>query len=85
MNAGGTEANAFYIDDKIDVGNWTVTPGIRFERISTEWHDRPVIPLTGPRTLEKRREVHNNEPLPAILDGLPFLEPAQRPPHWQPA
>ncbi|MBC3246197.1 TonB-dependent siderophore receptor [Pseudomonas lurida] len=63
---GGTEANAFYIDNKVDIGKWTITPGIRFEDIRTEWHDRPVIALNGTRTQEKRREVHNNEPLPAL-------------------
>ncbi|WP_120969649.1 TonB-dependent siderophore receptor [Comamonas sp. lk] len=30
---GGTTANAFYIDNRIDVGNWTITPGVRYERI----------------------------------------------------
>ena len=66
---GGTEANAFYLDDKIDVGNWTVTPGIRFESIRTEWHDRPVLGdqgTTGTRVPEKRREINSNEPLPAL-------------------
>ncbi|MCF5571073.1 TonB-dependent receptor, partial [Pseudomonas sp. PA-3-11C] len=43
-----------------------ITPGIRFEDIRTEWHDRPVVALNGKRTEEKRREVHNNEPLPAL-------------------
>ncbi|WP_228723631.1 TonB-dependent siderophore receptor [Pseudomonas tohonis] len=63
---GGTEANAFYIDDKVDVGNWTVTPGIRFERISTDWHDRPVVGTNGVRVQEKHRSKDYNEPLPAI-------------------
>lgn len=63
---GGTEANAFYIDDKIDVGNWTITPGIRFENIKTEWHDRPVLGLNGRPVQEKRREIESNEPLPAL-------------------
>lgn len=63
---GGTEATAFYIDDKIDVGNWTVTPGIRFENIRTEWHDRPVLGTNGARVEEKRREINSNEPLPAL-------------------
>ncbi len=27
----GTEAHAWYLDDKIDIGNWTITPGMRFE------------------------------------------------------
>lgn len=63
---GGTEANAFYIDDKIDVGKWTITPGIRFESIRTQWHDRPVVALNGSRTQEKHRAIKNNEPLPAL-------------------
>ncbi|MEN1479594.1 TonB-dependent receptor, partial [Pseudomonas aeruginosa] len=33
---GSTEANAFYIDDRIDIGNWTITPGIRYEKIDSE-------------------------------------------------
>ncbi len=32
---GGTTAHAFYIDDRIDIGNWTVTPGVRYESIRT--------------------------------------------------
>lgn len=52
---GGTEANAFYIDNKIDIGKWTITPGIRFEDIKTTWHDRPVVALNGVRTQEKSR------------------------------
>lgn len=30
---GGTIANAFYIDDRIDIGAWTITPGVRYEFI----------------------------------------------------
>ena len=63
---GGTEANAFYIDDKIDVGNWTVTPGIRFERISTNWHDRPVLGNNGKPVQEKNRSIDSSEALPAL-------------------
>ena len=32
---GGTTAHAFYIDDRFDYGNWTITPGVRYERIDT--------------------------------------------------
>lgn len=63
---GGTEANAFYVDNKIDVGNWTLTPGIRFEDISTEWHDRPVLDTSGKPVQEKRRSTDSHEPLPAL-------------------
>jgi Fe(3+) dicitrate transport protein len=63
---GGTEANAFYVDNKIDIGNWTVTPGIRFEDIRTEWHDRPVLDTAGKPVQEKRRSIDSHEPLPAL-------------------
>lgn len=32
---GGTEAHAFYIDNRFDLGRWVITPGIRFESIDT--------------------------------------------------
>ncbi|UZE22121.1 TonB-dependent siderophore receptor [Pseudomonas sp. B21-056] len=63
---GGTEAHAIYVDDKIDVGRWTITPGLRFESISTQWHDRPVLDTAGRPVQEKRRSIDSNEPLPAL-------------------
>ncbi len=33
---GGTQANAFFIDDRIDIGKWTFTPGIRYEMIKSQ-------------------------------------------------
>jgi len=63
---GGTEASAYYIDDKIDIGNWTITPGVRFEHINTDWHERPVRGTNGVRVQEKSRSVTSNEPLPAL-------------------
>ncbi|WP_407315121.1 TonB-dependent Fe(3+) dicitrate receptor FecA [Pseudomonas sp. nanlin1] len=33
---GATEAHAFFIDDRIDIGRWTITPGIRYEMIDTQ-------------------------------------------------
>ncbi|UVJ46508.1 TonB-dependent siderophore receptor [Pseudomonas sp. LS1212] len=56
-NTGGTEAHSVYIDDKINVGNWTVTPGLRYERVRTTWHSR----IKG-----LNREVNYNEPLPSL-------------------
>lgn len=32
---GETEASAVYIDDRIDIGNWTITPGVRYEKIAS--------------------------------------------------
>jgi len=42
-NTGGTAAHAFYIDDTINVGNWTVTPGVRYESIRTHVDSRDYI------------------------------------------
>lgn len=33
---GGTEAHAIYLDDRIDIGKWTFTPGIRYEMIDSQ-------------------------------------------------
>ena len=33
---GKTEAHAIYIDDRIDYGLWTITPGVRYERIDQQ-------------------------------------------------
>ena len=63
---GGTEASAYYIDDKIDVGNWTITPGVRFEHINTDWKERAVPGLNGVPVQAKSRSVTSNEPLPAL-------------------
>lgn len=63
---GGTEASAYYIDNKIDVGNWTITPGVRFEHINTDWNDRPVMGLGNKPVVAKSRSVTSNEPLPAL-------------------
>ncbi|MHA6197148.1 TonB-dependent siderophore receptor [Pseudomonas wadenswilerensis] len=63
---GGTEASAYYIDDKIDIGNWTITPGVRFEHINTDWHERSVRGTNGVPVQAKSRSVTSNEPLPAL-------------------
>lgn len=33
---GSTEAHAIYLDDRIDIGRWTITPGVRYEMIDSE-------------------------------------------------
>jgi len=55
----GTETHAWYIDDRIDIGNWTITPGMRFEHISS--YQRNAIRGT-------QQDVSYNAPLPALLD-----------------
>lgn len=32
---GGTKAHAFYIDNRFEIGQWSITPGLRFESIDT--------------------------------------------------
>ncbi|WP_454767117.1 TonB-dependent receptor family protein [Cupriavidus campinensis] len=54
---GGTTANAVYIDDTINIGNWTITPGLRYEFIRSDLTDR----FTNVRT-----DVSSNEPLPSL-------------------
>ncbi|MGX9924646.1 TonB-dependent receptor domain-containing protein [Enterobacter hormaechei subsp. steigerwaltii] len=46
-----------YLDDKIDIGNWTITPGMRFEHI--ESYQNNAIKGT-------HEEVSYNAPLPAL-------------------
>lgn len=53
----GTEAHAWYLDDRIDVGNWTITPGMRFEHIESYQDDLRK---------QKRQEVSYDAPLPAL-------------------
>ncbi|MGK3285555.1 TonB-dependent receptor family protein, partial [Klebsiella pneumoniae] len=53
----GTEAHVWYLDDKIDIGNWTITPGMRFEHI--ESYQNNAIKGT-------HEEVSYNAPLPAL-------------------
>ena len=54
---GATEAHAFFIDDKIDIGKWTFTPGIRYEMIETQ--------QTNKLTNVKYKGDYNT-PLPAL-------------------
>lgn len=53
----GTQAHAWYIDDRIDVGNWTLTPGMRYERIQSYQNNF----IKG-----KRQEIGYSAPLPAF-------------------
>ncbi|CAM3410039.1 MULTISPECIES: TonB-dependent receptor family protein [Yersinia] len=55
--SGGTEAHAVYIDDAVNVGNWTITPGLRYEKISTNVDDS---------FSQTSREKHYSEPLPSL-------------------
>ncbi|PRA63785.1 TonB-dependent siderophore receptor [Pseudomonas sp. MYb187] len=54
---GGTEAHAIFLDDRIDIGQWTITPGIRYEMIDSEQSNK----LTG-----QRYQGDYNTALPAL-------------------
>ncbi|GGC02876.1 amino acid ABC transporter substrate-binding protein [Oxalicibacterium flavum] len=62
---GGTTAHAFYIDDRIDFGKWTITPGVRFERIST-YNDVATINTAGAVTDFIQPSIDARETLPTI-------------------
>lgn len=36
IDEASTRAHTFYLDDRIQLGNWTLTPGIRFEHVEVE-------------------------------------------------
>lgn len=52
-----TDAHAVYIDDKIAIGAWRITPGLRFEHIKSVRQER----ATG-----QTFSVTNNKPLPSL-------------------
>ncbi|WP_371874518.1 TonB-dependent receptor family protein [Undibacterium terreum] len=52
-----TDAHAAYIDDRIAYGEWRITPGVRFEHISSDRDD-----LSARKTFETR----NNKSLPSL-------------------
>ncbi|WP_437615158.1 TonB-dependent Fe(3+) dicitrate receptor FecA [Erwinia sp. V71] len=53
----GTQAHAWYIDDRIDIGNWTITPGMRYEHIESYQNNF---------VKETQQEISYNAPLPAL-------------------
>lgn len=63
-NTGSNEAHAVYVDDTINAGNWTITPGIRYERIDSEWQAHPgkTVVVKGPT----ERQKSYSKPLPAL-------------------
>jgi len=54
---GSTEAHAIYLDDRIDIGRWTITPGVRYEMIDSEQSNK----LSG-----QRYQGSYNTALPAL-------------------
>jgi Fe(3+) dicitrate transport protein len=61
---GGTTAHAFYIDDKIEIGDWTFTPGVRYELIDT--HNNVTNFAGGAVTSALYPKAEAHEPLPTV-------------------
>lgn len=59
---GGTQAHAFYVDNRTELGNWTLTPGLRFESIKTNENFRAYD--KGTYVNEVKGQVKSNELLP---------------------
>ena len=53
-----TDAQAVYIDDKIAIDAWRITPGVRYEHIKTERYNH--LPL------DQKIELLNNKALPSL-------------------
>lgn len=58
---GGTNANALYLDDRIDIGQWTITPGVRYEMINSRLNSAAI----GAKAAT-RNDVSYNTALPAL-------------------
>jgi Fe(3+) dicitrate transport protein len=63
---GGTKANAVYVDDKIKIGNWTITPGVRYEMIDTHNTVTDFNTSTGLATGRRSPKIDSNEALPTL-------------------
>lgn len=63
-NTGSNEAHAVYIDDTINAGNWTITPGIRYERIDSEWEAHPSATVIVKGPTERTKDY--SKPLPSL-------------------
>ncbi|QBE64119.1 TonB-dependent receptor family protein [Pseudoduganella lutea] len=61
-----TDAHAFYVDDRIAVGAWRITPGVRFEKIDSRRTDR-----AGSRAFD----TSNDKALPS-LNAAYLVDPA---------
>lgn len=66
-SAGGTTAHAFYIDDKIEYGRWTLTPGVRYEHIDT--FNGVTDFSNGSITNAERPKISASEILPTVSLG----------------
>ncbi|CDG82278.1 fe(3+) dicitrate transport protein fecA [Janthinobacterium agaricidamnosum NBRC 102515 = DSM 9628] len=62
---GGTTAHALYIDDRISIGNWTITPGVRLEDIST-FNNVSNFATNGKLTSALFPSIDSRETLPTL-------------------
>lgn len=56
-NDNSTDAHSIYVDDKISIGAWRITPGVRFENIQSTRSDQ---------TANVSYDVKNNKALPSL-------------------
>ena len=63
-STGGTIAHAFYIDDRIDFGNWTITPGVRYESFRS--HNDVYTVANNRITNAIYPKIESNEVLPTL-------------------
>ncbi|SFP80048.1 Fe(3+) dicitrate transport protein [Variovorax sp. 770b2] len=61
---GGTVAHAFYIDDRIDIGSWTITPGVRYESFRS--HNDVFTVANNRITNAIYPKIDSNEVLPTL-------------------
>jgi len=62
---GGTTAHAVYIDNRISIGNWTITPGVRVEDIST-FNNVTNFATNGKITSALYPSIDSRETLPTL-------------------
>lgn len=54
----GTRAHSVYVDDRVAIGNWRITPGVRYERIESDRYQN--------NTDVDKFESRNNKALPSL-------------------
>ncbi|CUB02982.1 TonB-dependent siderophore receptor [Marinomonas fungiae] len=62
VDSAGTTAHAAFIDDKISMGDWRITPGVRFEDVTVFRHSK----VRKNNENDFRNERHYNEVLPSL-------------------
>jgi Fe(3+) dicitrate transport protein len=63
---GQAEAFAFFVEDRMELGKWTITPGLRFESIDLQRFDYGKADPTRSGVSLKTRENHVEELIPGL-------------------